>query len=54
MFKTIIRKTRIKQLNDKYLKLMRESFVLSHTDRIASDRKRLEAERIMKKLEEKD
>ena len=42
----------MKQLNDKYLKLMRESFVLSHTDRIASDRKRLEAEAILSKLED--
>ena len=51
MFTAYIRKAKKKSLNDKYLKLMKESFTLSHIDRIAGDRKRAEAEEVLKKLE---
>ena len=51
MFSQIIKKARKKALNDKYLKLMKESFTLSHIDRVAGDKKRSEAEEVLRKLE---
>lgn len=42
------------KLQDKYKKLMEESYKLSSTDRKASDAKRAEAEDIIKQIENMD
>jgi hypothetical protein len=45
------RKSKAEKLNEKYDKLMEESFNLSKTSRKASDEKFAEAELIMKEIE---
>jgi predicted nuclease with TOPRIM domain len=44
-------KTEVEKLNEKYDKLMKESFELSKINRKASDEKYAEANEIMKKIE---
>lgn len=51
MFGLFKKKSPKDKLNEKYEKLMEESFRLSKTDRKASDLKRAEAEEVMKELE---
>lgn len=43
-----------KKLENDYKRLMEESFLLSTTDRKASDQKRAEAEEVLKELEKLD
>ena len=51
MFGLFKKKSPIDKLNDKYQKLMEESYRLSHSDRKASDLKRAEAEEVLKEIE---
>lgn len=45
------KKTEKEKLMDRYKKLMSEAHKLSHTDRRASDQKMLEADQLIKKIE---
>jgi len=47
----LFKKDKKKELQKKYKKLMEESFVLSKTDRKASDLKRAEADEVAKQIE---
>jgi len=51
MFGLFKKKTAVEKLNEKYDKLMKESFELSKINRKASDEKYAEADEIMKKIE---
>lgn len=51
MFGLFKKKTEIEKLNEKYQKLMEESYRLSSTDRTASDQKAKEADDVIKKIE---
>jgi hypothetical protein len=51
MFGLFKKKTEVEKLNEKYDKLMKESFDLSKINRKASDEKYAEADKIMKKIE---
>ena len=51
MFGLFKKKTEVEKLNEKYDKLMKESFDLSKINRKASDEKYAEADRIMKENE---
>ena len=51
MFGLFKKKTEREKLEDKYEKLMRESFELSRLDRSKSDAKAAEAEEVRKKLD---
>lgn len=51
MFGLFGKKSEIEKLNSIYKKLQEESFKLSHTNRAASDRKAVEAEEVMKRIE---
>jgi hypothetical protein len=46
------KKSEKEKLMDKYQKLLDESYKLSHTDRKASDMKALEADELLKKIEQ--
>ncbi len=52
MFGLFKKKSKREKLNQKYEKLMEESYNLSKTDRKASDEKRAEAEAILKEMDE--
>ena len=52
MFGLFKKKGKAEQLQEKYRKLMEESYRLSHSDRKASDLKRAEAEEIIKELDQ--
>ena len=45
------KKTEKEKLQKRYKKLMEESYKLSHSNRKASDMKRMEAEDVLKKIE---
>lgn len=47
-------KSEKEKLQKQYEKLTKEAFKLSHTNRKAADEKTMEAEKVMKKLEELD
>ena len=51
MFGLFKKKSEIEKLNDKYERLMKESFELSRTDRKAADAKAYEADQIMKEIQ---
>ncbi len=51
MFGLFKKKSPIEKLQEQYKKLLEESFVLSKTDRKASDAKQMEAEELLKKIE---
>ena len=51
MFGLFGKATAIKKLEKKYKKTLEESYILSHTNRSASDHKRVEAEKILEKIE---
>jgi len=51
MFGFFKKKTPLEKLNEKYQKLMEESFNLSKTDRKASDAKVAEAELVLKEMD---
>ena len=51
MFGLFGKKSEIDKLNSIYKKLQEESFKLSHTNRAASDKKAVEAEAVMKRIE---
>ena len=51
MFGLFKKKTEKEKLQEKYRTLMEESYKLSHTDRTASDKKREEAEAVLKKID---
>jgi len=51
MFGLFKKKTAVEKLNEKYDKLMKESFDLSKINRKASDEKYAEADQIMKEIE---
>ncbi len=51
MFKLFRKKTEAEKLNKKYDILMQEGYVLSTTNRKASDSKYAEAEQILKQIE---
>jgi len=51
MFGLFKKKTQLELLQKKYENLMKESFTLSKSNRSASDKKVVEAEEIMKKIE---
>jgi hypothetical protein len=51
MFGLFKKKSEVDILNDKYKKLMDESYRLSHTNRKESDLKRAEAEEVLNKIE---
>ncbi|MGB0885171.1 MAG: Lacal_2735 family protein [Chitinophagales bacterium] len=51
MFGFLKKKTPQEKLNEKYQKLMEESFKLSKTDRKAADAKVAEAELILKEID---
>lgn len=52
MFGFFKKKTPLEKLNEKYQKLMEESFHLSKTDRKAADAKVAEAEAVLKEMED--
>ena len=45
------KKTEKERLQDKYKKLLEVSYKLSHSDRMASDKKAAEADELLKKIE---
>lgn len=51
MFGLFKKKTALEKLNEKYQKLMEESFNLSKTNRKASDAKVAEAELVLKEMD---
>ena len=51
MFRLFKKKTEIEKLQDQYTKLMKEGFDLQSVNRSASDRKYVEADQILKKIE---
>jgi hypothetical protein len=51
MFKFFKKKTKKELLIEKYDKLIKEAYKLSHTDRKASNFKQFEAEELMKEIE---
>lgn len=51
MFGFFKKKTPLEALNEKYQKLLEESFKLSKTDRKASDAKVAEAEAVLKEID---
>ena len=51
MFGIFKKKTPLEKLNEKYQKLMKESFKLSKTDRKAADSKVAEAEIVLKEID---
>lgn len=51
MFGFLKKKTPLEKLNEKYQKLMEESFKLSKTDRKAADAKVAEAEAVLKEID---
>jgi len=51
MFGLFKKKTEVEKLNEKYDKLMKESFDLSKINRKASDEKYAEEDKIMKEIE---
>lgn len=51
MFGLFKKKTALEKLNEKYQKLMEESFKLSKIDRTASDKKIAEAEAVLKEID---
>ena len=51
MFGIFKKKTEKEKLREKYLKLQKEAFKLSITNRKLSDQKAFEAEEVMKQLE---
>ena len=51
MFGLFKKKSEIEKLNEKYQKLMEESFRLSSSNRTASDQKAKEADDLMKHIE---
>ena len=51
MFGLFKKKTEAEKLQEQYKKLLEESYKLSHTNRIASDRKAAEAEDILQRIE---
>ncbi len=52
MFGLFGKKSEIDKLNSIYKKLQEESFKLSHTNRAASDKKAVEAEAVLKQIEQ--
>ena len=52
MFGIFKRKSPVEKLQDQYKKLMEESYRLSHSDRMASDLKRAEAEEVLKQIDQ--
>ena len=46
------RKTEAEKLNAVYQKLLKKAYLLSHTDRAASDKKMAEAEAILQKIKD--
>ena len=51
MFGIFGKKSEVDRLNSIYKKLLEESYKLSHTNRAASDRKAVEANDVLKKIE---
>jgi len=51
MFQIFKKKTEKEKLQEKYKKLLEESYKLSHTNRSASDQKAAEAEALLKQIE---
>ncbi|WP_339610138.1 Lacal_2735 family protein [uncultured Planktosalinus sp.] len=51
MFKLFKKKSQVEVLQEKYRKLLKESFDLSKTNRSASDKKQVEAQAILKKID---
>ena len=51
MFGLFKKKSEVDKLNEKYQKLMEESFRLSTSNRTASDQKAQEADQILKQIE---
>ena len=51
MFGLFKKKSPVEKLQEKYQKLMQESYDLSHSDRAASDIKRGEAEAVLDEIE---
>jgi hypothetical protein len=51
MFGLFKKKTEKEKLQEKYRKLLEESYQLSHTNRSASDQKAAEAEAMLKQIE---
>ncbi len=51
MFGIFRKKTELEKLNQRYKKTLKEAFELSKTNRAASDKKQLEAEKIMNAIE---
>ncbi|MEM7163369.1 MAG: Lacal_2735 family protein [Bacteroidota bacterium] len=54
MFGLFKKKSEVEKLNERYEKLMKESFELSRTDRQAADAKAFEADQILKEIERLD
>lgn len=52
MFGLFKKKSEKEKLQEQYSKLLNESYQLSHTDRKASDQKALEADELIKKIEQ--
>lgn len=52
MFQLFKKKSEKEKLQEKYKKLLEESYKLSHTNRSASDQKAAEAEAVLKQIEE--
>ena len=50
MFGLFKKKTELEKLQDQYVKLLDESYKLSHSDRKASDLKALEADQLLNKI----
>ena len=51
MFSLFKKKSEVEKLQDKYKKLLEESYKLSHSNRAASDDKAAEAENILQQIE---
>lgn len=51
MFGLFKKKTEVEKLRERYKELLEESYKLSHTNRIASDKKAAEAEDILQRIE---
>jgi hypothetical protein len=51
MFGLFKKTTELEKLQKQYKKVLEESYVLSHSNRAASDQKAVEADEILKKIE---
>ena len=52
MFGLFKKKSEKEKLMDQYKKLLEDSYQLSHSDRIASDRKAAEADAVLKQIDQ--